>query len=235
MEQLCNICNRTTENFPTTELLCHHICHTFCFLNNIQTAQDNLHFLACVTCERPVFGNEVAEEEDDEDAETEYELVDDAVAVQQPDNIVMTDENNQTNRVNRLFERNEQFRKDLKKYMLASRSCSKPRKAFQKLVTAKKAELKPRYEQIKAMYEGLYHTKKNEIVSSDEYKNYRRADAQVRRYWNIIRTKYDVRGYAIEALRTKKGFKTLRRPYSPYRRSSQGIIRRALRLHIPWY
>lgn len=231
MEQLCSICNRDIQNFPTTELLCHHVCHTTCFLNNIRNAEE-LHFLSCVTCERPVFGDEVADEEEEEEEE-QTELVEEVI--EQPDNLIMTDENNQSNRVNRLFERNEQFRKDLKKYMLASRACAQPYKAFQKIVTAKKTELKPRYAQIKAMYEGLYHTKKNELIASDEYKNYRKADAKMKRYWNLLREKYDVRGNSLQYLTDKKGFKTLHRPYWSYRRSCQSIIRRALRLRIPWY
>ena len=230
MEAACSICNRDLQNLPITELLCHHVCHTFCFLNTIQTANTNnqLHFLACVSCETPVFGQQEEPDFTQEAVETEAETETETEAETH-------EYMSEHSRVENLYTANAEFRTDIKKYMTALRGSAKPRQVFLKIVAAKKAELQPRYEQIKALYEGLYQTKKNELMSCDEYKAHRKADARAMRYWNLLRNKYNVRGYSLTALRNKRGCKSIRRPRYSFRYTPQYAIRKAIHLRLPWY
>ena len=214
MAETCAYCLTNVDGTePRAELLCHHFCHTQCFLANFGEI--------CPTCEAPLFPNEDQEED-------EGPLVDDAASVQSN-----TYENEQT-RVETLFTTNEHFRKDLQKYMKAQRGLAKPKQAFRKLLAAKKEELKPLYTQIKAQYEGHYNLKKTELTSSPEYKAYRSAEAKMDRYWSLLREKYEIRSSSLHTLQQKRGFKTIRRPRY-WGRCSSWLIRRAIRLRLPWY
>ena len=222
MADICTLCQHEFQNFPRIELACHHSFHTHCFLANLGTVNpQNIPFLQCTTCEQPLF----AQHEEGEEVEETFE--NQSVASTHSRTIEET-------RVSNLWETNPTFRKDIKEYIKTTRSVSKPRLAFQRLLKTKKTELQPIYSQIKAQYEGLYNVKKNDIMSSNEYKEFRSAEAKVARYWTLLREKYDVRSYSIHGLRDKRGCKTIHRP-NTWRGSPKFIIRHALRLRLPYF
>ena len=190
---------------------CGNLFHTPCFL--YLRPQRNGHIHECEPCFALFYP-------DDEEVVEEEE---------------QTTEIREENRISNLYDTNEAFRKDIKKYITSLRGLSKPKKAFQQLVTAKKTELQPQYAQMKALYEGLYNTKKNEIMTSREYKEYRTADSRTARYYHLLRDKYNINRYSLHILRQKRGCKSIRRPRGSWRYTPQYIIRRALRLRLPWW
>ena len=218
MAQTCGFCEQEIGQVPKIELFCHHFFHTNCFLLNMGDQ--------CAVCHEPFFENEngleeEGEIEDHDDIESIGSHVSAATAAA---------------RVLNLFNTNRNFRRDIKTYVQASSSVSRPRRELHKLIAVKKAELAQPYALIKAHYEGLYNTKKDEIVQSDPYKAYKRADARTQRLYTNLGTKYRVYSYHFAALQALPGLKRLRRPcrWRYYSRPTS-LIRRALRLRLPWW
>lgn len=216
MAQTCGFCENEIGDVPKIELLCHHFFHTNCFLVNFGDH--------CAVCNEPYLqdGEGLEEEEGEQDAMS-----------------VGSHASNATTgatgtRVLTLYNTNRAFRRDIKTYIEAARSISKPRKELQKLLGLKKAELAQPYALIKAQCEGLYNTKKEEIVQSEPYKSYKRADARSQRLYTQLGTKYRVYSYHFPALNALPGLKRLHRPnrWRYYYRPST-LIRRALRLRLP--
>lgn len=190
---------------------CGNLFHTPCFL--YLRPQRNGHIHECGPCFALFYPD------DEEIEEVEEEAL-----------------NTEQNRISNLYDTNEEFRKDIKKYVTALRGISKPKREFQKLVATKRAELQPRYTQIKAMYEGLYNTKKNEVITSNEYKVYRTADSRISRYWSMLREKYQLDNYnSLNVLAHKRGCRSIRRPRRYWHNTPSYIIRRGLRLRLPWW
>ena len=215
MDPACGICEEPLGERPTLQLLCHHFFHTECMLAHIVTTNyEDLHLTRCLVCDTHVFLND--------NDENEHGIAQFEQPVQ----------GNEEIRISTLYDTNEEFRKDIKKYMAATRGVSKPRLAFQKLCQAKKVELAPTYALMKAQYEGLYAIKKEQLVTSDEYKAVRRAEAKYTRHWSILREKYNIRSSSLETLRTKRGCKSIHR-LAWWRTRPQSLIRRALRLRLP--
>lgn len=223
MADICTLCAHEFQNFPRIELACHHSFHTHCFLTNIATTNpEHLFFLPCSTCEQPIFAQQEELEQDiEEETQGDNESVHSNHSVEQ-----------EQTRVSNLYDTNEAFRKDIQTYVKATRGVSKPRLAFQRLLKTKKTELLPTYTQIKAQYEGLYHTKKDEIVSSQEYKTFKSAEAKQSRYWYLLIQKYNITSRGLWGLRGKRGCKTIHRPFF-WRNSPNRLIRKALRLRLP--
>jgi hypothetical protein len=218
MEANCCVCEEALQERPTTQLLCGHQYHTQCFLTNLAVAE-NIWDVQCVACHQgllPDFEHEEEQEEQEDqnnDAGTYAE---------------------EETRISNLYDTNEAFRKDIKKYMSALRAAAKPRATFRKLAAAKKAELAPTWAQIKAQYEGHYNLKKDELIQSAEYKAFRSCDSRINRLFSLLRERYNVTGWGIRILRTKPGCKSIRRHLS-WRDSPRYIIRRILRLRLPRY
>ncbi len=231
MDDTCTFCHHEFQNFPCIELSCHHRFHTHCFLGNlavIATANpDHLLFLPCRTCEEPVFAQQ--EEVDvDQPFENEEEQVQDNQSVHNTDASVAEE-----TRINSLWTTNTQFRQDIQNYIKATRCVAKPRREFQALVKTKKDEVAPTYALIKAQYEGLYNVKKDELMSSTQYKTYRSADMKQIRYWYLLQQKYNLNSLSLIYLRSKRGCKTIHRPFF-WRSKPKYLIRRALRIRFPW-
>jgi hypothetical protein len=214
MADTCGLCEGALLDHPQTELRCHHFFHTECLLNNmahfITLHHHQFHQLQCSLCD-------------------EHLLVDEEV---QEDNEEPTTVDHTSTRVNRLYDTNEEFRKDIKKYRDALRGASKPRKEFQKRLATTKAEIAPAYALLKSQVKALYTLKKEELVNSTEYKATRSADRTYIKYCTMLRTKYNVGPRMLAHLATRPGCKSLRRP-SLWRYSSPfWLIRRALRLRL---
>ncbi len=212
MAQRCGFCEGEIGEVPKLELLCHHFFHTNCFLVNMGDQ--------CPVCEEPFLSEEQQEEEEDEAASVDSNATTGAVGT----------------RVLNLYNTNAAFRKDIKTYQKALSSISKPKKELQKLIKTKKAELAPTYALIKAQYEGLYNTKKDEITSAECYKGYKAADARARRLYASLGTKYRVYSYHFHALQTFPGLRRLRSPgrWRYYNRPTT-LIRRGLRLRLSYW
>lgn len=202
----CGLCNLALADLPQIQLPCTHRSHTHCFLANLEdTGPFNWRYLECVECHVALFP--------------------------EPDHVSVASHNSEGTRIENLLETNRTFKKDLKFYMHAKRSVSKPLLAFRRLVAAKKAEVAPVYAQIKAQYEGLSNTKKDELMASEEYKTYKRADARSYSLYRGLLRKYNLHRGFYHALRTKPGFKLLSPP-SRWRDRPSWIIRKALRLYL---
>ncbi len=214
MEGNCSVCEHPLQGRPITQLLCGHSYHTQCFLTNLAVAED-ITDIICVTCHvglLPDFEHEQEEQQEEEQEEEE-------------------DQNNnvaEEERLLNLYDTNETFRKDIKKYVMALRGAAKPRTAFRKLAATKKTELAPTWALIKAQYEGLYNVKKDELTQSAEYKEFRSADARITRLFTHLRQRYDLTGWGIRCVRVKPSCKSIRRHYH-WRNSPRYVLRRALR------
>jgi hypothetical protein len=215
MEGNCSVCEELLEGRPTTQLLCGHQYHTQCFLTNLAVAE-TMGDVHCVTCHVGL----LPDFEDEEEEEEEQEENNDAGTYAAEEERLLN-----------LYDTNETFRKDIKKYVLALRGAAKPRTAFRKLAATKKAELAPTWTLIKAQYEGLYNVKKDELLQSQEYKAFRSSDARITRLFTNLRQRYELTGWGIRALRVKPGCKSIHRHYR-WRDSPRYIMRRALRLRL---
>lgn len=221
---VCAICEHPFENQPQTELLCHHRYHTQCFLENVAVTLVGQHphnRLQCVVCHGQLLEDfqqgDVDEEEEDQEEE-------DAQSV---------GSTTSHTRIVNLWNTNERFRKDIKSYQASCRALCRPLREFQALTRTKKQELAPRFALLKAQYEGLAGTKKDEIMQSPEYKAYKSAIAKQTRWITKLRDAYGVSGYTLRHLRGIRGLKSLRRPsYWLFRPNS--IIRRALLLRMTY-
>ncbi len=173
--------------------------------------------LQCVVCHQQVLqGFEQQEEEQEEEAE------DDTGSVAS---------NTSQIRIVNLWNTNERFRKDIKTYQASVRGLSKPKLAFIKVLRTKKREVAERYALLKAQYQGLAGTKKDEILQTQEYKTYKSACASHWRSANKLRTAYDIAFYDFRYLRHIRGLKSLNRPRYWCHRPDYAI-RRALRLRL---
>lgn len=224
MEGNCSACEHPLQERPTTQLLCGHSYHTQCFLTNLAVAE-NIWDVHCVTCHGGLLPDFEHEHQDVEEEEEEEE---------QEDNNDAGTYAAEEERLLNLYDTNETFRKDIKKYVVALRGAAKPRTAFRKLAATKKAELAPVWAQIKAQHEGLYNVKKDELLQSQEYKTFRSADARINRLYSFLRQRYNVTGWGLRCLRTKPGCRSIRRHLS-WRNSPRYIVRRTLRLRLPYY
>lgn len=214
MAHICGICEHEIGEVPKIELLCHHFFHTNCFL----LSQGE----TCAVCEEPLLEEEGGEGEDEE--------ADDAQSVQ---NTPQTDQPFILN----LYNTNRHFRRDIKTYAHAVCSINRHKREVQKLLAEKKAEVAEPYALLKAQYEGLYNTKKEEVVNSDAYKNYKKFDTRARRLYAGLETKYGVYSYQFPAFRNTPGLKRLRGPRHAYGGGSRpsSLIRRALRLRLNYW
>jgi hypothetical protein len=216
MAETCGYCEEEFGERPRIQLHCHHIFHTDCVLNRLHLDDD----LRCSHCQEFIYPNEA--NEDNQSVDSNYSNVSGAAA----------------NRVLHLYNTNRVFRRDIKTYVHAVSSMSKPKRDLQKIISLKKAELAQPYALIKAQYEGLYNTKKDEIIQSEPYKAYRKADTKERRLYTNLQTKYRVNKQHFPTLQTIPGLKRLhsvnRWRWRYYNRPSS-LIRRALRLRLPWW
>jgi hypothetical protein len=174
----------------------------------------------CVTCHMGLLPDFVYEHQEEEEEQEENDDEGTYAAEEE--------------RLSNLYDTNEAFRNDLKKYILAVRGSAKPRATFRKLAATKKTELAPTWAQIKAQYEGLYNVKKDELIQSQEYKAFRSCDSRINRLYTLLHQRYNVTGWGLRSLRTKPGCKSIRR-YSPWRDSPRYIVRRTLRLRLPYF
>ena len=220
MEQpICNICEEVLGDRPRTELLCHHQCHSQCFFTNIRVAYD-FSDIECVTCRQPLLPPVEEPEGEEEEA-------------QEDDNASAENESVELrNRIQTLWLSNERFQKNVRAYHKANRDVSKPRIAFTKLLALKKAEVMPRFLLIKAQYEGITGVKKDEILESQEYKNYRKALTKSMGMLSRLRQNYRIHFYDLRYLRGFRGLRTLGRGRCRWRESPSHMIRRAFRLRF---
>lgn len=128
----------------------------------------------------------------------------------------------------KLYDDDAVFRRQLKAYVDATKACSKPRKALADLARQKKQQLSIRYAQIRAEVEALYETKKDELVSSEEYKAYRKAVQKHQASYSRLRTNYRDYTHRLSDLREKPGLRTLRPYWQTHCYRPTTFIRRAI-------
>ncbi len=235
MELQCESCQTPLDGQPVTQLLCGHRYHTLCFLQNLEVAiaGEIIEQIQCDACHQYLlFQDQEGDAEDVEQQEEEqYGPENNPDLPEQPQTPIQTERQ----RIHALWDSNKEFKKDLKTYMKAEREISKPRLAFQKLLAAKKTELKQVYLPIKLRLEGIYNTKKDELMESNECKAYRKASARSQRYYSIIHNKYNLPNSAFRYLREKRGCKRLHRPYRRWCSTPQYMIRRAIRFRFRYW
>ena len=205
MTDNCNLCEEALNNLPCTELLCHHKYHTECFLTNLATATQ----IHCVVCEQGVVPDIHPQQEQEEQEQEQVQPQEEEQLLQ-------------------LYDTNEQFRNDLKKFMKVGEEISKPRKAFQALLTQKKRELNHLLAPHLAQAQEFYDTKKNEILESEASKNYKQLNGKWIRLWSKMKEAYPVNVYSLRALRSKPGMRRLHAPEYYDRRPLSYAIRYSL-------
>lgn len=210
MEEICVYCaNALQPDDVKCQLQCRHSFHTNCLLRHFSRYDAN-----CPTCHAEIFA---FADDDNESVDSEF----------------TSDERNLI-RFNAIYDTNEGFRKDAKKYMETYRATSKSYTSFTRVLKAKKNELLPQYTQIKGQVKQLFQTKKNEIMNTTEYKAYKSAQAKNTRFFRYLQKEYDLPRRWLNILRTKPGYRSVRRPFS-WRHSPTSTINRALRLRLPYY
>jgi hypothetical protein len=135
----------------------------------------------------------------------------------------------------KLYDDDERFRKQLKAYVEATKECAKPRKALADLAKQKKLQVSVRYAQIRAELEALYETKKDEIISSEDYKAYKKASAKQQASYSKLRTNYGEYIYSLSHLREKPSLKSLRSIWQTNCWRPSTFIHRALRFRYRRY
>jgi hypothetical protein len=118
--------------------------------------------------------------------------------------------------------------------MHLKRQMNKPFSEFKNLVATKKAEVANTYALMKAQYEGLYNTKKDEIMESEQYKMYTKAQKKYISSYSSLRRRYNLIGSSFSALSTKPGCRYIHQPlYWRYRSKQPSyLIRHALHLRL---
>ena len=229
MEAVCPYCHQPFNAQTETQLPCHHRYHTQCFLNHIMLEMTSPNFPAdahCMSCDHILFPGVYGEEEEDGEEEEGDEA---SVATNETTGVAGT-------RVINLYNTNRVFRRDIKTYAHAFSSVSRPKREFKALIKEKRTELNEPYALMKAQYEGLYNVRKQQILDSESYKNYKRADARMRRLYTSLGQKYRVYSYHFHALSQFPGLKRLKGPsrWRYYDRPNR-LIHRGLRLRLPYW
>jgi len=134
-------------------------------------------------------------EEQDQEEEEEVDDDDSASIISQP---------TERARLDNLWENNPRFRNDLKRYIKATSAIYKPRTRFLEKIRAVKQELQPTYLPLKLQLEGLYNVKRDELMSSDECKQYKSALSRARRLCSSLVGKYNLGYAAYEYLKQKE-------------------------------
>ncbi len=230
MEGNCSACEHPLQGRPITQLLCQHSYHTQCLFTNLAVSKNVWDFV-CVTCHErllPDFVYEHQDMEEEEDGEEEQEETG-TVATNETTGAAGT-------RVINLYNTNRVFRRDIKTYAHAFSSISRPKREFKALIKEKRTELNEPYALMKAQYEGLYNVRKQQLLESEAYKNYKRADARMRRLYTSLGQKYRVYSYHFHALSQFPGLKRLKGPsrWRYYDRPNR-LIHRGLRLRLPYW
>jgi len=232
MELQCETCQTPLGDQAVTQLLCGHRYHTQCFLHNLEVAiaGDIGHQIQCVACHQHLLFLD--------DGEHEVEDMDTDEEINGPENNPDLQEDQpqtERQRVHTLWETNQVFQKDLKTYIKATREISKPRSTLKKLLATKKTELKEVYTPIRLRLEGLYNTKKDELMASAECKAYKKATAKANRYYTLLTEKYNLHSSSFRYLREKRGCKYLQKPYRRWCSTPSWMIRRAIRFRFRYY
>jgi hypothetical protein len=230
MELQCETCQTPLGDTPATQLLCGHRYHTQCFLHTLEVAilNENPQQTFCAVCHTHFFFvNDDQEEEEEEEVQYGPENNPETQTQDQPQR--------ERQRVHTLWNTNPEFKKDLKTYMKSQRDMARPLRAFQTVLTTKKRELNEIYMPIKLRLEGIYNTKKDELMNTDECKAYRRALARCQRYYTLVHTKYTLTNSAFYYLREKRGCKRLKRYRHRWASAPQWMIRRAIRFRFRYY
>lgn len=231
MELQCETCHLPLENQPSLQLLCGHRYHTQCFLHNLEVAiaNENAHQAQCVGCQQYLFFvNEEHESDDEEEEQIQY-------GPENNQNLQHQQPLTERQRVHNLWDTNSEFKKDLKIYMKSQRDMARPLRAFQTVLMTKKRELNEIYMPMKLRLEGIYNTKKDELMNTEECKAYRRALARCQRYYNLVHTKYTLTNSAFSYLREKRGCKRLKRYRYRWVTTPHWMIRRAIRFRFRYY
>lgn len=149
-----------------------------------------------------------------------------------PEEEVLNEDDAQTAaRLRTLWDTNEKFRKDIKAFQKVKRDLAAPKKAYQDFVAQKKAEVAPRWALLRAQYEGLYNTKQDEILESEQYKAYKAAYTKLTNAAGKLRARYEIHRWDFSSLRVLPGCKRL--SYTPWLiPRPQSLLWRALRLRF---
>ncbi len=230
MELQCETCQTPLDGRPVTQLLCGHRYHTLCFLQNLEVAiaGDIGHQIQCDACHQDLLFVNEEEEEQEEEEEVVY-------GPENNPDLLEHQPQTERQRVHTLWETNQVFQKDLKTFIKATREISKPRNTFKKLLVTKKTELKEVYTPIRLRLEGLYNTKKDELMASPECKAYKKATAKAQRYYTLISDRYNLNSSSFRYLREKRGCKYLQKPYRRWYSTPSWMIRRAIRFRFRYY
>jgi hypothetical protein len=221
MEAFCELCEEPLGQAATTELLCGHRFHTLCCLVNFQVAARGRRFeqVTCVTCQQGLLPENEREEappteEDDRQSTGSHES--------------RTEEK----RVNTLFDTDPKFRETLKSYVQEYRKAAKPRAAFQAYLAERRRELRMLTQPLLVQLEEIHKQKKNQVLESEEYKEYKTCTKKVLGKYYRLANKYNLDSWTLGILRKRKGFRGLRPSW--YFRSSNlsWKIRRSLRIRI---
>lgn len=139
-----------------------------------------------------------------------------------------------SSRVGKLYDTNTRFRKQIKYYSYIRSSMNKHSLNFKKLIHQKKLELAEPYEGIKARYELLYNQKKNDILQSAQYKDYRATRVKLFHSYSALQNRYALTKKDIESLNRKPGLRSLQAPGRwRYRSRPCFMIAKSLRLRLP--
>jgi hypothetical protein len=171
-----------TEGHAKTELPCHHFLHTNCFVEVIHHGL----FANCVLCDQ-IF-NPHQHMEDNYQTDNHQHI--------------------ERERICQLYDTNPRFKEIAKKLVKQKALCSKTRIGVQKLIKQKKGEVREQLLLIKAQLEGITSLKKNEVQTSQQYKDYMKAKRSYAAAENKLQRDHNCSAKLLSrALREKPGFK----------------------------
>lgn len=208
----CPQCNEEFEDDqPQSELPCHHRYHTACFLQAMNAfPHDGINQRQCRLCQEP-FGQ--INEED-------------------------TFMNQQIQRLRNQWDTNAEFRKDIKNFIKLQRNADKAQRELKLFVLGKKAERSDLLESLKQQLQAVCDLVKDDIKSSDTYKESRKAQMKASTTYRRLIEKHNIQDGRWLLRRALEGRPGLRRwPRSRYRYFGgelRYILRRMLNLRIKW-
>lgn len=214
----CSFCNaQLQETDIQSETPCHLLFHTGCFVALMRNTQWN-HIDECQLCQE-LFREEEFEDENDDD-ENDY-------------NVPNENEVTPRQRIQNLFEMNEDFRKKAKEVAKQRRLISKACSNVNRVNHTKKAEIRTQLLLLKAQLQGLVETKMGEVQESTEYKEFLKTK---RRYTCLLNTLYRqyncTEGNLRHYLNDKPGFRRFS-GLRHWRHSRYFLLNRVWRYRVP--
>lgn len=203
----CNLAIQEGQRF--TQSPCEHFFHTDCFTQLL--IHMNPRHRRCRECNEDIVQLPQGEFDD-------------------PDGNYM--ERREKRHIRQLWDKNREFRNDIKNYVKATRLQRKQAAAVKRIVAQKKTEYNEQWTLLKNQMQALYNDVKASVLATEDYKQYKKSNSKVSRLKREVLDRYHIDSlWMLErALRDKPGLRRIPKP--TYHLHPGYIILRGFRFRI---